>query len=149
MRHLVGAAALLLLVNSAVMSQNQPGALPGDDKLTCAQIADQLVALTGGVTNNLVRTQELMASGGPDMVQQTITGLAVGTVAGALPGPAGAAVASGAAQVQAAEAEAQRRAAPKRQAELQALEAPRAAGLDRMLRLHEMHEARYAASPAK
>lgn len=147
MKRLAGAVALLLLTNGAVMAQDQPGALPGDDKLTCTEIADQLVALTGGITNNLARTQELMASGGPNMVEQTIAGQAIAAGA-ALAGPAGPAVAGAAAQVQAAEAEARRVAAPARQAELQALEAPRMAGLERILRLHEIHEARCAPPPA-
>ncbi|QPQ54214.1 hypothetical protein IC614_07520 [Allosphingosinicella flava] len=139
----------LALIGTAAPAQDAPGALARDDALTCTQIADQLMALTGGVTANVARAQEMAASGAPDMVGQTIAGQALGAVASVIPGPAASIVGGAAAQVQAANAERQRKEAPKKQAELDALEAPRMAGLDRMLHLHELHQARCAATPAK
>jgi hypothetical protein len=115
-------------VCNAAGAQGPAAARQGDGALTCNNLAAEaeLKAEMGKIGR-----ESVAASNGQAATQQ---GMAVGAT-----------VAQGVGQ--ALPAPSWRKASRARF--LQALEAPRAAGLDRMLRLHEMHEAGCAASPAK
>jgi len=129
---------------SLIMIAAAAAAAPADVRaMSCEDLALALTEQTAGAVSTAARTQELAQKGqGPSMLEQTMKAQALGTVLSALPGKGAGMAASviGMAERTAEEKKAQERAAASR--ELEAVTEDQLQGLERLLALHEEHQAR-------
>ena len=145
---MTGPALLALLLGAAAPSPATPAAAADEERASCSELAGRISELTGGAMASASQMQDLAAANAPEgqLVAQAKNQL-LGSLLNALPGKAAGAAATVVGMAEKAanrDREAKRDASEQR---LQEIEAAQGDALDRLLRLHELHEAKCAAGP--
>jgi len=137
----IAIAALSAAPATAV--QQIPAAPSAPASMSCDAIAAELIALTGGVADNAARTQELAKVNAPaSSVGGALVNQGVAALVNVLPGGAASAVATGVGIAQGAADKVRQKKVDQAIAETDKLEEAQLGNLDRLLALHELHQAK-------